>query len=329
MFSPGPSIVSITGRIRGSGQGFQEIGQAYGPFDLSMLEIGAFDPHVGGYPYGAGWSGEKFSRHGRHGIDDADPLGIVRLALHGWRQPIERYLPLRVEDLGSRARDAHGVVSGDGVTVGVVAAINYCALMVPQACQFILSSLSSLGNHPCSRSGPGKPTLSQLEESMAAERITFIIRAWTRSTARTCITLQVVWTFDSGDQHPKSEMECNPIVVDGVLYATTPNGERGRAGRGDRQCALAVRRYRGSQEYWQGAQPGGDVLGRRSKIGASLWGTAISVSLDAATGKPSPPLAKGDVVDLREGLGREPLELGDDDQPCRGVQGPGNRRRCE
>src|SRR5271165_3144120 len=37
-------------------------------------------------------------------------------------------------------------------------------------------------------------------------------------------SLQVAWTFDSGDQHPKSEMECNPIVVDGVLYATTPNG---------------------------------------------------------------------------------------------------------
>ena len=38
-------------------------------------------------------------------------------------------------------------------------------------------------------------------------------------------SLQVAWTFDSGDQHPESEMECNPIVVDGVLYATTPNGD--------------------------------------------------------------------------------------------------------
>src|SRR5271168_2327689 len=38
-------------------------------------------------------------------------------------------------------------------------------------------------------------------------------------------SLEVAWTFDSGDQHPKSEMECNPIVVDGVLYATTPGGD--------------------------------------------------------------------------------------------------------
>jgi len=34
--------------------------------------------------------------------------------------------------------------------------------------------------------------------------------------------LQVAWTFDSGDSFPASENECNPIVVNGVLYATTP-----------------------------------------------------------------------------------------------------------
>ncbi|HSM77777.1 MAG TPA: hypothetical protein VLT57_09135 [Bryobacteraceae bacterium] len=34
--------------------------------------------------------------------------------------------------------------------------------------------------------------------------------------------LKVAWTFDSGDAFPDSEIECNPIVVHGVLYATTP-----------------------------------------------------------------------------------------------------------
>jgi quinoprotein glucose dehydrogenase len=34
--------------------------------------------------------------------------------------------------------------------------------------------------------------------------------------------LQVAWTFDTGDAYPGSELECNPIVVDRVLYATTP-----------------------------------------------------------------------------------------------------------
>ena len=34
--------------------------------------------------------------------------------------------------------------------------------------------------------------------------------------------LKVAWTFDSGDGYPGSEMQCNPIIVNGVLYATTP-----------------------------------------------------------------------------------------------------------
>src|SRR5713226_7178954 len=33
--------------------------------------------------------------------------------------------------------------------------------------------------------------------------------------------LEVAWTFDTGDAFTGSEMQCNPIVVDGVLYATT------------------------------------------------------------------------------------------------------------
>src|SRR3954462_3303690 len=34
--------------------------------------------------------------------------------------------------------------------------------------------------------------------------------------------LQVAWTYDSHDAFKGSEMQSNPIVVDGGLYATTP-----------------------------------------------------------------------------------------------------------
>ena len=34
--------------------------------------------------------------------------------------------------------------------------------------------------------------------------------------------LEVAWRFDSGDEFQGSEMQCNPVIVDGVLYATTP-----------------------------------------------------------------------------------------------------------
>src|SRR5216684_234821 len=34
--------------------------------------------------------------------------------------------------------------------------------------------------------------------------------------------LKVAWTYDSQDAFKDSEMQSNPIIVDGVLYATTP-----------------------------------------------------------------------------------------------------------
>src|SRR6478609_47838 len=34
--------------------------------------------------------------------------------------------------------------------------------------------------------------------------------------------LQVAWTYESGDHFKGSEMQSNPVVVGGVLYATTP-----------------------------------------------------------------------------------------------------------
>ena len=34
--------------------------------------------------------------------------------------------------------------------------------------------------------------------------------------------LKVAWSYDSHDAFKDSEMQSNPIVVDGVLYATTP-----------------------------------------------------------------------------------------------------------
>ncbi len=46
-------------------------------------------------------------------------------------------------------------------------------------------------------------------------------------------TLRQVWQFDSGDQFDGSEMECTPVVIGGVLYATTP-----------RLRVIALTRYR-------------------------------------------------------------------------------------
>ena len=50
----------------------------------------------------------------------------------------------------------------------------------------------------------------------------FITRPSTRSTRRTSAKLKVAWTYESGDAYPGSEIQCNPIVVGGVMYTTTP-----------------------------------------------------------------------------------------------------------
>src|SRR3972149_1844030 len=34
--------------------------------------------------------------------------------------------------------------------------------------------------------------------------------------------IEVAWTYDTGDAFEGSEMQCNPIVAGGLLYATTP-----------------------------------------------------------------------------------------------------------
>lgn len=70
--------------------GFEEIGATYGPFDLTMLEIGAFnelwkDIHMG--PDGAA---EAFARMGGSGLLMPIHWGLFDLALHAWRDPIQR-----------------------------------------------------------------------------------------------------------------------------------------------------------------------------------------------------------------------------------------------
>src|SRR4030095_9390132 len=34
--------------------------------------------------------------------------------------------------------------------------------------------------------------------------------------------LEVAWTFETGDAFQGSEMQCNPVVANGILFATTP-----------------------------------------------------------------------------------------------------------
>ena len=78
------------GADTGCWDGFAAIAHQFGPFDLTMLEIGAFhelwkEIHLG--PDGAA---QAFLDMGGQGLLMPIHWGLFDLALHAWRQPIER-----------------------------------------------------------------------------------------------------------------------------------------------------------------------------------------------------------------------------------------------
>jgi len=121
--------------------------------------------------------------------------------------------------------------------------------------------------------------------------------------------LQVAWTFDTEDGSTGSEMECNPIIVDGTLYATTPRSNvialdattgklRWRFNPWDKQPFQFLYekvRSRGVT-YW--SDGGKD---RRIFVAARQY----LYALDADTGTPIDSFGTSGHLDLREDLGRE------------------------
>src|SRR5512143_3718390 len=49
--------------------------------------------------------------------------------------------------------------------------------------------------------------------------------AWLRQINRKNVkSLEVAWTYHTGDMSPGSTIECTPIVIGGVMYITTVKG---------------------------------------------------------------------------------------------------------
>lgn len=117
--------------------------------------------------------------------------------------------------------------------------------------------------------------------------------------------LQVAWTYDTGDAFDGSELQCNPLIINGVLYGTTPKmrvfaldaatgKERWRFDPHEGRKALGKFRNRGVT-YWES--------GNESRIffGFQEW----LYALDAKTGQLDQSFGVQGRVDLRLGLDRE------------------------
>ena len=86
----GPSHRVYYGADSGEWEGFEEIGRDYAPFDLTMLEIGAYDPLWADIHMGPDGAARAFQAMGATGLLMPIHWGLFDLALHAWRQPIER-----------------------------------------------------------------------------------------------------------------------------------------------------------------------------------------------------------------------------------------------
>jgi L-ascorbate metabolism protein UlaG (beta-lactamase superfamily) len=77
------------GADSGEWNGFQQIGEQFGEFDLSMLEIGASDPLWADVHMGPEDAVRMFRALGGQGLLMPIHWALFDLAMHHWRQPIE------------------------------------------------------------------------------------------------------------------------------------------------------------------------------------------------------------------------------------------------
>src|SRR5262245_48180443 len=117
--------------------------------------------------------------------------------------------------------------------------------------------------------------------------------------------LQVAWTYETHDEFQGSEMQANPIVVDGVLYATTPKLK-----------VFALDAATGRELWKFDPTPGQTRTPRYRHRGVVVHKDRVFVTqrnrlwaLDRKTGQPILTFGDSGRVDLRQGLGRNAENL--------------------
>ena len=118
--------------------------------------------------------------------------------------------------------------------------------------------------------------------------------------------LRIAWTYHTGDLSPgaRSEIQATPIVVDGVLYTTTPT------------LAVVALRADSGTLLWKFDPFAGRARESHVNRGVALWdggserrifftGGRRLYALDARTGLPSRTFGDSGSVSLADGLGRD------------------------
>jgi quinoprotein glucose dehydrogenase len=112
--------------------------------------------------------------------------------------------------------------------------------------------------------------------------------------------LRVAWTWDAQEAFKDSEMQSNPIIVDGVLFATTP------------KMHVVALDARTGKEIWNFDASGGEPIQRRFRHrGVTVHEDRVFATyrnllwaIDRKTGQPIRSFGEDGHIDLRKGLGR-------------------------
>src|SRR5215475_8131737 len=113
--------------------------------------------------------------------------------------------------------------------------------------------------------------------------------------------LQVAWSFDTGEE---GGLQTSPIVVDGVLFGIAPTQKTFALDAANGKLLWKFDSgIKGTQPnrglaYWSGGKSARILVGVMNFVYA----------LDSATGKPIVTFGHDGRIDLRENLGREPVE---------------------
>ncbi|MBN3521585.1 PQQ-binding-like beta-propeller repeat protein [Algoriphagus lutimaris] len=119
--------------------------------------------------------------------------------------------------------------------------------------------------------------------------------------------LSVAWTYQTGDATERSQIQCQPIVVDGLLYGTTPklNVFALDAETGKEVWRFDPFQVLGGENSWAGTNRGVSYWeegeDKRILFGAGNWLMAVN----ALTGQPILEFGDQGKVDLRKGLDTE------------------------
>jgi len=120
-------------------------------------------------------------------------------------------------------------------------------------------------------------------------------------------SLEIAWTYQTGDATERSQIQCQPIVKNGILYGTTPGLDVFAldAATGKEIWRFDPFEVLGGENSWAGTNRGvsywDNGVEQRILFGAGNWLMAV----DANSGKPILSFGNQGKVDLRKGLDTE------------------------